>query len=642
MPNRPLLLVALIALSCGQGQPAAERLELFPLTQVRLTESPFLRAQTANRSYVLAMDPTRLEAPYLREAGLETTAPPYPNWESTGLGGHIGGHYLSALSLLWASTGDTNVRERLERMVRDLHRAQIANGNGYLGGVPDGMAAWDSVAAGLIDAQSFSLNGRWVPWYNLHKVYAGLRDAYQVAGVEEARGMLIALSDWALRLTEGLTDDQMQTMLLAEQGGMNEVLADVADMTGDEKYLALADRFSDRRLLVPLVAGVDSLTGMHANTQIPKVIGFKRIADVAARLGVAGYEEWDAAARFFWQTVVGHRTVAIGGNSVGEHFNPTDDFSGMVTRREGPETCNTYNMLRLTSLLFQTAPSGELMDYYERALYNHILSTQNPESGGLAYFTSLRPGHYRMYSQPGEAMWCCVGSGIESQSKYGQLIYAHSGRDLYVNLFIPSTLDWAEEGIRITQTGRFPDEETVTIRVDASSEFALKVRRPGWVLPGEMTVAVNGTPVEAKAGMDGTIRLERRWSPGDVVTLTLPMHTTLERMPDGSDWYAVLHGPIVLAAAVDPFPGEKLGFLADDSRFGHVANGEMCPPEAAPVLVGDPSEFLARMVPVAGEPLTFRAPARLGGVDAEMTLVPFFRLHETRYAVYFERADADE
>lgn len=614
----------------------------FELSDVRLLDGPFAHAQERDLAYLLAMEPDRLLAPYLEEAGLPVKAEPYGNWESSGLGGHIGGHYVSALAMMYASTGNQEVFDRLEYMISELHRAQEANGNGYLGGVPGGEAIWQEIARGEIDADLFGLNDKWVPWYNLHKIYAGLRDAYLHAGIEEARVMLVDLTDWALELTDGLTDEQLQTMLRTEHGGMNEVFADVAAITGDKRYLDLARRFSHEMILEPLLSEKDNLTGLHANTQIPKVIGYKRIADVAEARGNERYAHWDEAAEFFWETVVDERTVAIGGNSVREHFHPTDDFSAMVQEPEGPETCNTYNMLRLTKMLFESEPSAHYMDYYERALYNHILSSQHPDHGGLVYFTSMRPGHYRVYSQPDSAMWCCVGSGIENHAKYGEMIYSHRDDELFVNLFVASTLDWKEQGVHIRQETAFPDDETTVITIEDAATFALNVRYPAWVQEGALSIAVNGVeqPVDAEPG--GYVRLDRSWQAGDEVSITLPMQTHLEQLPDGSSYYAVLHGPIVLAARTEPFENETTDFLADASRMGHVAAGPLCPARRAPIIVSASPDFADRIVPVEGKPLTFKAPGLIANVEEELTLIPFFRLHDARYVVYWPHATPEE
>lgn len=625
-------LAALALLLAGAWAQAAE---LFPLADVRLTPGPFLDAQTTDLHYMLAMEPDRLLAPFLREAGLAPRQPSYGNWESTGLDGHMGGHYLSALALMHAATGDPETLRRLNYFVAELKRAQAANGDGYLGGIPGGRQAWREVAAGKLEADNFSVNGKWVPWYNLHKVYAGLRDAWRHAGNEDARRMLVDLSDWALRLTSRLSDAQMQQMLRSEHGGMNEIFADVARMTGNRQYLDLALRFSHQAVLQPLAKGEDKLTGLHANTQIPKVIGFKRIADMTGR------QDLDTAAEFFWQTVVARRTVAIGGNSVKEHFHDDKDFGSMINEVEGPETCNTYNMLKLTAMLFQSQQKGGYGDYYERALYNHILSSQRP-GGGFVYFTPMRPNHYRVYSQVDKGMWCCVGSGIESHAKYGEFIYAHEGDALFVNLFIPSTLHWREKNVRITQATRFPDQGSTRLTVDApgtQGPFTMKIRYPGWVAGGKLTVKVNGRAVKLDAGPGGYVSVKRAWRKGDVVDVQLPMTTRLEQMPDRSNYYAVLHGPIVLAAKTRLFGDEALNFLADASRMGHIAHGPVCPLESAPMLVSDSMDFLRRFKPVKGKPLTFTAPGLVhGAAGAATEFIPFFRLHDARYTMYWQHS----
>lgn len=640
------LTAVLLVLGASAARVGAAATELFPLQDVRLGPSPFLEAQITDLHYMLALEPDRLLAPFLREAGLRPRQPSYGNWESSGLDGHMGGHYLSALSLMFASTGDTEMKRRLDYMVAELKRAQDANGDGdmrgYVGGIPGGRAAWREIAAGHLHADNFSVNGKWVPWYNLHKLFAGLRDAYRYAGNADARVMLIKLSDWALALTNHLDDAQMADMLKAEHGGMNEVLADVYQMTGERKYLDLALRFSDQRILRPLEHGQDQLTGLHANTQIPKVIGFKRIADLSA--DPATHRSMDDAAEFFWQTVVENRTVAIGGNSVKEHFHDAHDFSPMIEEVEGPETCNTYNMLKLTEMLFASSDKAAYADYYERALYNHILASEHPDTGGFVYFTPMRPNEYRIYSQVDKAMWCCVGSGIESHAKYGEFIYAHEGSGddaaLFVNLFIPSTLDWREKGVRIVQANDFPDQASTRITVDGDVRFTMKIRYPAWVAAGKLRVRVNGKPVHVDAKPGSYVSVERAWHKGDRVDVELPMATHLEQMPDKSNYYAVLYGPIVLAAKTNPFPTERLNFLADDSRMGHIPSGQVCPLEAAPTFVANSTDFIKRFKPVPGKPLTFTAPAGLvqGGAGTSAEFIPFFRLHDSRYVVYWPRS----
>ncbi|MGW8368595.1 MAG: glycoside hydrolase family 127 protein, partial [Gammaproteobacteria bacterium] len=564
----------------------------------------------------------------------EAKAPGYGNWEGSGLDGHIGGHYLSALALMYAADGDEVLLERLEYMLSELGRAQPAHGDGYLGGIPDGDALWQQIASGEIHAENFALNDRWVPLYNIHKLFAGLRDAYRVAGLTEARDMLIALTDWFMAMSSNLSDEQIQTMLQSEHGGLNEVFADVYAITGDESYLDLARRYSHEAILEPLLSGQDELTGLHANTQIPKVIGYQRIGELA------GDENLRRAAQFFWTSVVEQRTVAFGGNSVREHFNPVDDFSEMIESVQGPETCNTYNMLRLTTQLFTDAPDGRYIDFYERALYNHILASQHPD-GGFVYFTPIRPGHYRVYSQPQTSFWCCVGSGIENHGKYGELIYAHDDTELYVNLFIPSTLDWQEQGLTLTQTTRFPYEEGTRLQLglDMPGTFAVSIRRPDWI-DGEMSVTVNGQAVDAAVNELSYVSIERRWADGDVIAVSLPMTTSAEFLPDGSPWVAFMNGPIVLAAVTDSRRIDDL--FADDGRMAHVADGETLPLIEAPALVTDDPDSLAGKLVQTG-PMRYSIDSLLYGDRYRgLELVPFFTIHEARYAMYWPVYSAQE
>lgn len=639
----------------GKAQ-TRQAVSYFPLQDIKLLESPFLQAQQTDLHYIMAMNPDRLLAPFLREAGLAPKAPSYTNWENTGLDGHIGGHYISALSMMYAATGDTAIYHRLNYMLNELHRAQQAVGTGFIGGTPGSLQLWKEIKAGDIRAGGFSLNGKWVPLYNIHKTYAGLRDAYLYAHSDLARQMLIDLTDWMIDITSGLSDSQMQDMLRSEHGGLNETFADVAEITGDKKYLELARRFSHKVILDPLIKDEDRLNGMHANTQIPKVIGYKRVAEVSKDDKDWNHAaEWDHAARFFWNTVVNHRSVCIGGNSVREHFHPSDNFTSMLNDVQGPETCNTYNMLRLTKMLYQNSgdvdnsnkPDPRYVDYYERALYNHILSSQEPDKGGFVYFTPMRPGHYRVYSQPETSMWCCVGSGLENHTKYGEFIYAHRQDTLYVNLFIPSQLNWKEQGVTLTQETLFPDDGKVTLRIDKASKkkLTLMIRIPGWAGSSkDYAITINGQKKKyaIRPGVSTYLPIHRKWKKGDVITFNLPMEVSLEQIPDKKDYYAFLYGPIVLAASTGT---EHLdGIYADDSRGGHIAHGKQIPLQEVPMLIGNPVSIRTSLHKLNGNKLAFSYdgniyPAQMG---KPLELVPFFRLHNSRYAVYFRQTSEEQ
>jgi len=631
IPNRIKisLLLGLLLVSTAAIYSQSTKLESFPLSSVRLLEGPFKAAQETDMKYILALDADRLLFPYLREAGIESNSKSYGNWENTGLDGHIGGHYVSALSEMYAATGNEQIKDRLDYMLSGLEKCQQKNGNGYIGGVPGSKALWEEIEQGKINAGSFSLNNKWVPWYNIHKVYAGLVDAYTLTGNEKAKKMLLQLSDWCLKLTAKLSDDQIQQMLRSEHGGMNEVFADVAAITGDKKYLTLAEKFSHKTILNPLLEKTDELNGLHANTQIPKVIGFMRVAEVSGDKG------WANAADFFWNTVVNNRTISIGGNSVREHFNPTSDFSSMIESREGPETCNSYNMLKLSKHLFLANPSSKYMDYYERTTYNHILSSQHPD-GGFVYFTPIRPRHYRVYSEPQQSFWCCVGSGLENHGKYGELIYAHDKQNLYVNLFIPSTLNWKEKGITLTQNTKFPFEEksTIELKMNKSQKFAMKFRYPSWIADGAMKIWVNNKEMKIQKDSNSYVSIERKWKTGDVIAIVLPMQNITEQLPDKSNWVSFVHGPIVLAAVTDTT--DLVGLKADDSRMGHIANGKIYPIEEAPLLVAGTTDLASFLKPEKDKPFTFTASDIIYQENYKnLELVPFFQIHDARYMIYW-------
>lgn len=645
MKTTSFILALLLSVSLGKAQNR-QQVSYFPLQDVKLLNSPFLQAQQTDLHYILSMNPDRLLAPFLREAGLTPKAPSYTNWENTGLDGHIGGHYLSALSMMYAATGDTAVYNRLNYMLNELHRAQQAVGTGFIGGTPNSLQLWKDIKAGNIRAGGFDLNGKWVPLYNIHKTYAGLRDAYLYAGSDLARQMLVDFTDWMIDITSDLSDEQIQDMLRSEHGGLNETFADVAEITGDKKYLELARRFSHKFILDPLIKEEDKLTGMHANTQIPKVIGYKRIAELSQDDKNWNHAaEWDHAARFFWNTVVNHRSVCIGGNSVREHFHPSDNFTSMLNDVQGPETCNTYNMLRLTKMLYQDSPETNFADYYERALYNHILASQEPEKGGFVYFTPMRPGHYRVYSQPETSMWCCVGSGLENHTKYGEFIYAHQKDTLYVNLFIPSQLTWKEKGVTLTQETRFPDDGKVTLRIDKAPKkgIPLKIRQPQWTGHSkEYNVKINGKN-EASIVEENSnyLTLHRKWKKGDVITFNLPMKVNLEQIPDKKDYYAFLYGPIVLAASTGT--GHLDGLYADDSRGGHIAHGKQIPLQKVPMLIGNPESIRNSLHKKDDNQLIFTFDGNVyPAQNKTLELIPFFRLHNARYAIYFRQANEEQ
>jgi hypothetical protein len=517
-------------------------------------------------------------------------------------------------------------------MIAELKACQEANavnhpdwGRGYVGAVPNSDKIWSTLRKG--DFAAF--HAAWVPWYNVHKMYAGLRDAWSYAGNAEARTIFLQFCDWGIDITSGLSDAQMQSMLDTEQGGMNEVLADAYEMTGNKKYLTAAKRFSHRMLLDPMAAGRDNLDNKHANTQVPKAIGFERIGELSHD------DEYARAGSFFWETVTANRTLAFGGNSRREFFPSATSCIDFVNDVEGPESCNSYNMLKLTEDLFRMRPLAKYADYYERTVYNHILSTQHPVHGGYVYFTPVRPRSYRVYSAPNEAMWCCVGSGMENHGKYDQFIYTHEKDSLFVNLFIASELHWKDKGITIRQETSFPYEEGSKLRVTAgSARLTWMIRYPSWVGEGALTIKVNGKAVAYTAHPSSYIDITRVWKKGDVVELVLPMHNTIVRLPNVPDYIAFMHGPIVLAARTGT--EDLKGLVADDSRWGHIASGRKLPLDKAPILIEDDIASLGgKLQPVAGKPLEFTL-SGVKMVHAEnLVLEPWAGIHDARYEMYW-------
>ncbi len=602
---------------------------LFPISDVKLLEGPFKHARDLNLEVLLQYDTDRLLAPYRKEAGLEVKAQSYPNWD--GLDGHIAGHYLTAMAMNFAATGNKECRARMDAMLHELTECQKANsvhhpewGIGYVGGVPNSHQIWSNFKKCNFEAYYSA----WAPFYNLHKMYAGIRDAWLYCGTSEAKALFLNFCDWGIDLTSGLNDQQMEAILNNEYGGMNEIYADAFQISGDEKYLVAAKRFSHKTFLDPLSQGIDNLDNKHANTQIPKFIGFARIAELR------GDQQYEKAARFSWETITNNRTLAFGGNSRREHFPAPASCGDYINDVDGPESCNSYNMLKLTEDLFRMEPAAHLVDYYERTLFNHILSSQHPTHGGYVYFTSARPRHYRVYSAPNQAMWCCVGTGMENHGKYNEFIYTHSGDSLFLNLFISSELNWKDRGVVLKQETNFPNEERTKLTVTkGSADFKLMLRCPGWVKSGAFQVTVNGQEIKQPGLPSSYVCIQRKWKKGDVVELHIPMHNTIERLPYVGDYIAFMHGPILLGAKTGS--DDLRGLVAGDGRWGQYPGGELLPVDQAPIIVEDDIENLAgKLVPVADEPLHFSLKVKMQN-PMDFKLEPFSNIHDSRYMIYW-------
>lgn len=600
-----------------------------PLEAVRLRPSPFATAVETNRKYLLSLSADRLLHNYRTNAGLKPKGEVYGGWESDTIAGHTLGHYLSALALTHAQTGDPECRSRAAYIITELAACQQAEGDGYVAGftrkrkdgtIVDGKEIFPEIMAGDIRSGGFDLNGCWVPYYNWHKLFNGMFDVQTHCGINAVMPVALGLAGYIDKVFAALDDEQVEKMLSCEYGGLNESIAELYARTGDRRWLHLANRIYDHRVLDPIKAREDKLANFHANTQVPKLIGLARLHEVSA-------DPQDAiAARFFWQTVTDHHSYVIGGNADREYFSAPDTIAQHITEQTC-EHCNSYNMLKLTRHLYQWAPQAALFDYYERTHLNHILSQQHPETGGFTYMTPLMSGAPREYSDPkDDPFWCCVGTGMESHSKHGDSIFwegtGPTGPMLMVNLYIPAEAHWAARGADVTLDTRWPFESTSTLTLTGLARpgrFPIALRVPGYV-DGKATIAVNGASVPVRMA-EGYGMVERVWKQGDVLTINLPLALRLEPTPGDASTVAVLRGPLVLAADLGPVGPESSAYTGVD-----------------PALVGTN--------PIAGFSATSPEWAiyETHGIvrPGDMRFVPFYSQYDRRSAVYFKTFTENE
>lgn len=621
MPNNRKFLTISVCflLLCGACAPAviterqgpATAVEAFPITEVHLLDGPFLHATQLNIMSLLQYEPDRLLARFRTEAGLEPKAESYKGWEAETIAGHSLGHHLSACALMYQTTGDQRFLDRVNYIVDELAEVQAANGNGYIGAFTNGRKIFEEqIAKGEIRSQGFDLNGIWAPFYTHHKVLAGLRDAYQLCGNAKALKVGTKFGDWIGGIVSGLSHEQVQQMLHCEFGGVQETLAELYGDTRDEKYLKIARIFHHDTIVNPLTRGEDILPGKHGNTQIPKMIAEARLYELT------GNEEDRKAAEFFWNTVVHHHSYATGGHGNHEYFGAPDQLTHRLSD-ETTETCNVYNMLKLSRHLFLWEPKAEVADYYERALFNHILASQHPENGRVIYNLSLEMGGFKIYQDP-QWFTCCVGSGMETHSKYGANIYYHNTDELYVGQYMASELEWKDRGLRLKQETAYPEEQgsRFTFSLESPQDFALLLRYPHWAEQG-MEVWVNGQVRKVAAQPGSFLSIDRTWQDGDVVEVHFPFSLRLETMPDDEDRIAVFYGPVLLAGDLGPV----------DDEAAHT-------PEYVPVLMSEERAPQAWLEAVDGQVNTFRSKAV--GNPRDVVFKPFYKTHDRRYSVYFD------
>jgi len=621
-------LVALAALAASGSPPAAVAPQAapFPLGDVRLLDSPFRDAMERNATYLLSIDPDRLLHNTLLYAGLEPKGDLYGGWEHMGIAGHTLGHYLTALSQQYAATGDKRFRRRVEYIVGEMARCQDRYGDGYIGALPPlELQTMRNFKKGVVEPVGGwgFVGGAWVPWYTEHKVLNGLKDAWILCGNEQAKRVALRLADWADSITSGLTPEQLQSMLQVEAGGMMDVLVELYALTGEPRYLEASKRFYHRAVLDPLLEHRDNLPDLHANTQIPKIIGEARTYEAT------GDTRGRAIAGYFWDLVVNRYSYAIGGDSDMEHFVPEGSMSEHLDGSTA-ETCNTYNMLKLTEHVFGWEPRVEYADFYERALYNDILASQEPRMGMFTYYMSLEPGLFKTYSTPYDSFWCCVGTGMENHTKYGEAIYFHGGDSVYVNLFIPSKLNWAERGLRLAQRTDYPKSgrTVLTMESDPPGTVTLRVRCPGWAA-GPVSFELNGRRLDLPGAPGTYAAIAREWRKGDRLAVTVPMAVRTEALPDNPDKVAFLYGPLVLAADLGPVAASASVPYAVEQSANVAA-----PPAAAPLLVRNDAPVAASVVRAEDGSLVFRTDGT--GRPRDVTLVPFWEISYDRYTVYFD------
>jgi len=589
----------------------------FNLSDVKLLDGPFLHATQLDEKTLLNYDPDRLLSRFYTEAGLKPKADHYMGWEKESLAGHSLGHYLSACSMMYQTTGDNRFLERVNYIVSEMKTIQDADLTGYIGAIPKGKKIFENeVAKGNIRSQGFDLNGIWSPFYTMHKMMAGLRDAYRFCGNTTALEVEKRFAGWIEGIVSPLNEEQIQNMLRCEYGGISETLADLYSDTKDEKYLKISKIFYQKSFLDPLKEEKDILPGKHCNTNIPKLIALSRIYELT------GDTSDRKAAEFFWKTVINHHTYVTGGNGNEEYFGPEDKLRDRLG--EGTtETCNVYNMLKLSEHIFEWRASAEVADYYEKALFNHILSSQNPENGHVTYNLSLDMGGYKAFQDPLD-FTCCIGSGMENHSKYGINIYYHNDNELFVFQYIASILSWKEKGLTLTQNTSFPETQgsAFDLRCEKPVNLTLQIRYPSWAHNG-IEIKVNGKRINNTLSPGSFVPVQRTWNDGDKIEVDIPFSLSLVPMPDDSNRVAVMYGPLVLAG-----------------DLGQVKDSSLRDAMYVPVMMTEKRDPASWIKPVEGKPNTFITLNT--GRPRDVELKPFYSIYNRRYSVYWDLFNENE
>lgn len=599
---------------------AAMSVESFDLKDVRLLPSRFRENMMRDSAWMVSIDVNRLLHSFRTTAGVFAgreggymTVKKLGGWESLDceLRGHTTGHLLSAYGLMYAATGSEVFKLKGDSLVNGLAEVQKALGNGYLSAFPEELINRNLRGTGV-----------WAPWYTLHKLFSGLIDQYLYAGNAKALEVVTGMGNWAYSKLKPQSEETRRKMIRNEFGGVNESFYNLYALTGDERYKWLAEYFYHNDVIDPLKAQNDDLETKHTNTFIPKVIAEARNYELTKN------EESRKLADFFWHTMINHHTFAPGCSSQKEHFFDPKQFSKFLNGYTG-ETCCTYNMLKLSRHLFCWTGDVNIADYYERALYNHILGQQDPETGMVCYFLPLLNGAHKVYSTKENSFWCCVGSGFESHAKYGEAIYYHNDKGIYVNLFIPSVVNWKEKGFRLKQETAFPSAETTVLTVETEQpvQTTVYLRYPSW--SGKVSVLVNGKKMPVKQKPGSYIALTRRWQSGDRIEAVYPMQVHVEITPDNSRKGALLYGPLVLAAERGTAGMQAPAPFSDPALYNDYYTYDYHIPADLKTSLQIDMKHPERALQRAGVELRFTT----GQGDV---IRPLYEMHRQRYVVYWD------
>lgn len=608
----------------------------FPMTQVRLLPSIYLDAAEWNRGYMSRLAADRLLYNFRANAGLPTgSASPLGGWErpddgtrASELRGHFTGHFLTASAHLYSAMGDREAKSKADYMVTELAKCQQRLGGKYLSAFPTSF--WDRLEKG---------ERVWAPFYTIHKIMAGMLDMYELAGNKQALEVLEGMAAWADEWTGSKTEEHMQEILKTEYGGVGETLYSLAAVTGDDRWARAGDRFQKKSFINPLGMRRDELQGLHVNTHIPQVIA------AARRYEVSADARFRDVADFFFYTVTTARTYVTGGTSNGEAWlaPPNKLAAELKLAVSTAECCCAYNMMKLARHLYSWDPRPAYFDYYERLLLNHRIGTIRPGEGYTQYYLSLTPGAWKTFNTEDQSFWCCTGSGVEEYSKLNDSIYWRDEGGIYVNLFVPSELDWTEKGLRLRQETKYPDSQSTTLTVTAAPAvpLAIRMRIPGW-LKSAPTVKLNGKVLEASAAPRSYLALNRTWKAGDRLEMELPMLLHTEAMPDDPTMQAILYGPLVLAGDLGAEGLTEAHIIGPNAPriFPRPPRPGASPrePDVPPPPEIEIPSFEAKgsgpdsWIKPADEPLTFRTTRQ----RKDVTLVPLNSIFDRRYSVYWQ------